>query len=273
MNIPTIISDQFIAIMYHWDKTLPPAEQKFFRGAWMNEHILRNHGPLCALYKAKENGDFRSEGDSPTFLHTIATGLRSFESPDWGGWGGRYTKVRENTWLDPVAEKGYQYPPGRWYGNSAWGRLRLRKSEQEEGQDRELLAYLKPIWRWSEALQNDFASRADWCVKSYEEANHPPVVILGHAVDLRVQPGTKVELNARGTSDPDGDTLEYKWWQYREAGSYDGTIEVRDGEKAFALFTVPGDADKGETIHVICEVTDNGTPRLTRYQRVVVEIE
>ena len=164
----------------------------------------------------------------------------------------------------------YTYPEGRWYTSNAWGRNRIKKKIKN---DAELTAYLKPIWRWMEAFQNDFASRADWCVKSYKEANHPPVVVLAHAADLEVRPGAKVKLSARGTSDPDKDKLKYRWWQYREAGSYDGTIEIRGAGKQNALFTVPGDAGKGKTIHVICEVTDNGAPPITRYQRVVVEIE
>jgi hypothetical protein len=124
-----------------------------------------------------------------------------------------------------------------------------------------------------EAFQNDFASRADWCVKSYKEANHPPVVVLAHAADLEVRPGAKVKLSARGTSDPDGDKLKYRWWQYREAGSYDGTIEIRGAGKQNVSFTVPDNVGKGKTIHIICEVTDTGTPPLTRYQRVVAEIQ
>ena len=35
----------------------------------------------------------------------------------------------------------------------------------------------------------------------------------------------------------------------------------------------PGDAGAGETIHIICEVTDAGSPRLTRYQRVVLTVQ
>jgi hypothetical protein len=270
-EILTIISDQFEAIAYRWDQVQPEEMQKYFVGEWMKENLLENHGPLCALYKAKENGDFRSEGDSPAFLHTIVTGLRNLESPDWGGWGGRYIRVRENTWLDPVPVAGYTYPEGRWYGSSAWGRNSLREgTTTTEEQRRE---YFKSMWRWTDAIQNDFASRADWCVKSFTEANHPPVVVLGHAWDLKVPPGATVKLSAQGTSDPDGDELEYRWWQYREAGSYDGTIEFLDAGKQNASFTVPGDAVKGKTIHIICEVMDNGTPQLTRYQRVVVEIE
>jgi hypothetical protein len=269
-NITTIISDQFEAIAYRWDRAQPQEMQNYFEGAWMKENILENHGPLCSLYKAKENGDFRSEGDSPAFLHTIVTGLRNLESPDWGGWGGRYVRVRDNTWLDDVPVEGYTYPEGRWYGSTGWGITSLREGSETTMAQR--LEYFKPMWQWSEALQNDFASRADWCVMSYEEANHPPVVVLGHLADLKEFPGARVKLSTKGTSDPDGDEMEYHWWQYREAGSYGGTIEIQDIDHRDATFMVPDDAGKGETIHIICEVSDKGKPELTRYQRVVVEI-
>ena len=35
----------------------------------------------------------------------------------------------------------------------------------------------------------------------------------------------------------------------------------------------PTDAKVGDTLHLICEVTDNGTPALTRYQHVIVTIK
>jgi hypothetical protein len=276
-NIQTIISDQFVAFFYTWNRTMPPREKKFYEAEWMNSNILKNHGPLCSLYAAHDGrkkgyqaGDFRSEGDTPSFLYNITNGLRSMESPDWGGWAGRYVRIRANTWLDPVAEPGYQYPEGRWYTRSAWGRQRLRKNIPD---DKELIAYLKPIWRWTKALQNDFAARADWCVESYENANHPPKVILEHAADLKVQPGAQVKLSARGTSDPDRNTLSYRWWQYEEADTYGGTVAIENTDKQEASFTVPADAAKGQTIHIICEVTDNGTPPLTRYQRLVITIK
>ena len=135
------------------------------------------------------------------------------------------------------------------------------------------MAYLKPIWRWSEAFQNDWAARADWCVKSYDEANHQPIVKLAHAHDLKVRPGEKVSLSAKGTTDPDGDDLTYHWWQYQEADTYNGAVEIVDAGRQDASLKVPSDVGEGKTIHIICEVTDNGSPPLTRYQRVVVEIE
>lgn len=269
-NILTIISDQFITYFYHWKKYLPAEQQQFLVGKWMNANVIHNHGPLCSLYKAHENGDFRSEGDSPAYFHVIPTGLRNEEHPDWGGWGGRYVKVRENTWLDPVEEEGYVYPEGRWYTSNAWGRTRLKKNIPN---DQMLIDYLRPTWHWVEPLQNDFAARADWCVKPYDEANHAPVVALAHDDDLSAAPGKTVKLSAKGTKDPDGDKLTYKWWQYREAGSYPGdiTLESNDGMKS--SFVVPKDAKKGETIHVICEVADDGVPALTRYARVIITVK
>ena len=278
-NILTIISDQFLSMAYFWDKILPKAEQKFYTGSWMKRNILQNHGPLCTLYKAKENGDFQSEGDSPSFIYAIVNGLRDgdLDHPDWGSWGGRYVKVRENTWLDPVPEPGYKYPKGRWYTGNAWGRQRIKKGHGdfksgEAANDKELLEYLKPIWRWTAAMQNDFASRAEWCVKSYDEANHPPIVKLANALELTVKPGASIQLSAKGTTDPDGDKLSYFWWQYQEAGTYTGNITIDNSTAQKVSFTVPADAENGKTIHIICEVKDNGSPELARYKRVIVTV-
>ena len=135
-------------------------------------------------------------------------------------------------------------------------------------------AYFEPLARWTDAIQNDFAARADWCVKPFDEANHPPVVKLANPLDIEVRPGEEVSLTARGTTDPDGDALSYHWWQYREAGTYEGTVgmERTDPGNPEVSLVVPADAKAGQTIHIICEVTDNGTPPLTRYQRVVLTV-
>jgi hypothetical protein len=268
-NILTIISDQFEAIAYRWPMVQPKEMHKYFEGVWMKENILENHGPLCAYYKAHENGDFRSEGDSPAFLHTIETGLRNMESPNWGGWGGRYIRVRENTWLDSVPIPGYQYPK-RWWGQTGWGRNSLRPDSKATEEQRYI--YFKPMFMWSEALQNDFAARADWCVKPFKEANHPPIIKINHSIDLKAKSKKKVKLSAAGTNDPDGNQLKYLWWQYKEAGSYQGTIDIINADKQSASFMIPHDVKKGNTIHIIYEVKDNGTPQLTRYQRVIVTI-
>ena len=283
-EIPTIICDQFWAMAYQWDKIMPEDKLNYFRNDWMKSNILEGHGPLCSLYEAykggddkegfiagpiKSKGDFRSEGDSPAFIHTINTGLRNMESPSYGGWGGRYINVRENTWLDPVPEPHYTYPEGRWYTATAWGRSYMR-NEYPENQNL-MNEYFKPITRWADVLQNDFAARADWCVKSFDEANHPPVVKLESDLDIAAKPGDKIKLGAGESFDPDGDELNYSWWQYEEADTYNGSIQIADSQNTF--LTIPKDANSGETIHIVCEVKDNGTPQLTRYQRMIITVQ
>ena len=286
-NIPTIISDQFIAFAYeNQRKAVPQEVQHYFSAAWMNQNALRDRGPLLALYKSEDDGRFRSEGDSPAFLHVIPNGLRSDESPDWGGWGGRFVNVRENTWLDPVSEPGYEYPAGRWYTGSAWGRQRVKR---EIPNDEAMVAYLRPQWRWIEAIQNDFAARADWCVKEFKDANHAPVVSIDSVPSREVRPGEAVKLAATAT-DPDGDEMAFRWWQYSEADSARSGVSFQlakptseaslplaspkerklEAYATQASFVVPDEPDK--QVHIILEVTDNGTPPLVAYQRVVCDI-
>jgi len=242
---------QFGCIAYDWTKKMPPDVLEYFRAPWMKKHILSDHGPLCSRYEAHKKdrmrkgslyrkGDFRSEGDSPAFMHQINVGLDSLEHPEFGGWGGRFSRDRKK-------------------GDNVW------QGAKDDG-DRN-----KPIWRWAVAFQNDWAARADWCVENYDDANHPPVVTLQHDHDLTAGAAENVVLVANG-EDPDRDQLSYRWWQYKEPGSYPSTIEIRDAGRSQASFIVPRDAKQGQTIHIVCEVTDTGSPPLTRYQRVIVTL-
>ena len=138
------------------------------------------------------------------------------------------------------------------------------------------------IWRWREAYQNDFAARMDWTIKAYKEANHPPVPKLAHAARLTAKPGDRVDLSAEGTTDPDGDAVSYEWFYYNEAGTFPLSsarsgqpLEIKNFDQQKASFTVPTTrvmAPGTGEMHVILRVTDHGTPRLTRYQRVIVNV-
>jgi hypothetical protein len=54
-----------------------------------------------------------------------------------------------------------------------------------------------------------------------------------------------------------------------EAGTYSGNIEINNADSPKAIITIPANA-AGKSIHIICEITDNGTPVLTGYRRVVI---
>jgi cellulose-binding protein len=228
----------FGAIAYHWQKSQPKALHAYFDRAWMTGHILARHGPLCGMYEAKEER-FRSEGDTPAFLHVINTGLRSDEDPMHGGWGGRF-----------VRKKG------------VWMSVDKKNSTQTHS-----------ILRWARAFQNDWAARADWCVKRFDEANHPPQVILDDGIDRKARAGSSIDLSAKQSHDPDGDLLAFHWWHFVEAGSCDQPVLIDRADQTEAVVAVPTEAEAGDTIHIICEVSDDGEPQLTRYQRVIITVK
>jgi hypothetical protein len=210
------------------------------------------------------------EGDTPSFLNLIGNGLGDPEHPEWGGWGGRYELYT------PRMQKWHLYPETRPIWTDATDEVFGSDSRWHSGNH-------ETIWRWREAFQNDFAARMDWTILPVEKTNHPPVVKVGHATRLVAKPGERIHLDAKNSSDPDGDALSYKWFFYNEAGSFPVSsatsgqpIEIRNSDQPKAWFEVPTSrvmAPGTGTIHIILAVTDHGTPRLTRYQRIIVSVQ
>jgi hypothetical protein len=231
---------------------------------WLDEHI-RSKGPLGAQYP---HMPYLMEGDTPSFLNLIDNGLSDPEYPDWGGWGGRYE------FYTPKPHKRLLYPESRPFWSDA--------QDEVLGVDGNWhTSNHATIWRWRSAYQNDFSARMDWTINSYDEANHPPVPDLGHADRLEARPGDRVNLSAAGTTDPDGDELTYEWFYYKEPGTFTTSIArsgqpltIEDAEQSEAWFTVPTRRVlRNGTMHIILAVTDAGTPALTRYKRVIVDVQ
>jgi hypothetical protein len=72
---------------------------------------------------------------------------------------------------------------------------------------------------------------------------------------------------------PDRNAVAVKWWQHSDAGTYPGTITFSRPTALKTTFSVPDDAEPGQTINIVLEAIDDGTPHLTRYQRIVVIVE
>jgi hypothetical protein len=107
-------------------------------------------------------------------------------------------------------------------------------------------------------------------VKEFKEANHHPVVNVRGELTREAKPGETVKLAARAT-DPDGDELTFRWWQYSEADSVATNVTLsKSNSPDDASFVAP--AEPGKQMHIILEVTDDGTPPLTSYQRVICNI-
>lgn len=229
---------------------------------WLDKHI-RSKGPLGAQYPHME---YLMEGDSPSFMHLINNGLGNSEHPNWGNWGGRYELYQ------PRTEKWFLEPETRPLWNNAMDEVLGVDGNWHTSNH-------ATIWRWREHYQNDFVARLDWSLKSYEDANHPPIAKINHAEHLTVNAGERVDLSAEGSSDPDGDKISYEWFYYGEPGTYTlssgrtgAPLKIENSTEANAWFIPPKNARMG-TMHIILAVTDHGTPALTRYRRVIVTVK
>ncbi|MDE3214658.1 MAG: DUF1593 domain-containing protein [Bacteroidota bacterium] len=199
-------------------------------------------------------GAWLGEGDDPTYMNMLGNGLRAYEKGSYGGWGGRVV-VNPDTRL--VNFQGGSDTSQEAMA-SALGSLtkRMRSTAYPD---------------FFPAAERDFAARMKWSVTpKYSDANHPPQVQIEGPLDILVNPGEKVRLNAI-VSDPDKNTVEVKWWQFR-VGTYPGPVTIENSTTDKAVILIPKDAQPGQTIHIIVEATDNGSPALTRYQRVIMTI-
>lgn len=245
-----------------------PDDHIYLTAAWTQEQVSRQ-GPLGAFYRVwgdgkqmvkddifdyfgyagltddelrakgyvvwlpvQEQGSWISEGDTPTFMNLLANGLRGYEDATYGGWGGRSGTDVGPQGADP------NYALSRFFG----------------------------------AAQRDFAARMKWSVtSSFGDANHEPKVHIEGPLHVAARPGETIRFQGSVT-DPDGDTIVVKWWQYEEADTYPGQVTFTDATAPDTHVRVPQDAASGDTIHLILEATDNGTPSLTRYQRIIVSV-
>jgi hypothetical protein len=250
------------------------ADARFVTNEWLDANI-RSRGPLG---KAYPRFDYIMEGDTPTFLGLVDNGLNAHRRPDWGGWGGRYV---------------YRQPRGepRPFWTQGGGVFsRVTSQDTVRGLDgREYTSDQATIWRWREAFQNDFAARMAWTVAA--EGNHAPLAEVngqkGTApIAIEAEVGRPVTLDAGASRDPDGGLLTYSWFHYAEAGSTGANlaaVELAGAGTSRAVVTptaacrpqwLPGrNPCVGPGIaHLILAVTDNGTPRLTAYRRIILTV-
>src|SRR4029077_18130313 len=99
--------------------------------------------------------------------------------------------------------------------------------------------------RWFEFAQRDFAARLKWTTTpTFAGANHQPKVSVTSGLNVTAARGATVRLTATA-SDPDRNTLAIKWWQYKDAGTYSGSIAFSAPDTLTTTLEVPPDATGG----------------------------
>lgn len=214
------------------------------------------------LGKCYPNRIWATEGDSPSFFHVYSNGLNVPDSVAYGGWGGRFSKTkcantRGMSFVEEVGKDETQYDPYYMYGS------------EKEG--------IQAINKWREHILNDFAVRMLWTTTSnYDEVNHYPIVDVNgvsskKCLFIDAIPGQSLKFDASDSYDPDNNILEYKWYIYYEPSTYKNEIKLKGASSNICEIEIPNDSDR-KNIHLILELTDNGTPRLTSYKRIVINV-
>lgn len=229
-------------LLFIWDECAWKYQNGTGKKNWPEyETHIQHHGNLGNVYPKYKYG---VEGDTPAFLHLMPTGLNDPNVPTQGGWGGYFT------WgVGPDNETSS-------YTN-------------HEGATYKSCTSLES--RFYPATFNNFAARMDWAKDG--NGNRNPTAVVGDDAGIETltnkpKQGTTVTLDASMSFDPDDDDLRFHWWILPEAGTYASKIVISNSNTSVATLVVPSDS-AGKSFHVICEVTDSGSPNLSGYRRII----
>lgn len=268
-----------------------PEDAVYLTSSWMKENVS-DQGPFGALYRVwgdgkqmvkgdrmdyfgmsgytndqlrkmgyvvwmpvQEKGSWLGEGDDFTFMNMLGNGLRAYEKGTYGGWGGRQMSDQE--------VQSFSFQPGDTSQQAMVSVISTLTSRSDKSRN----AYPD----FFPAAQRDFAARLKWSVTpKFSDANHAAKVTIEGPLNLLASPGETIRLNANIT-DPDGNTVSVRWWQF-QVGTYPGEVGISNENSARTKVLIPKDAVPGQTIHIIAEATDNGSPVLTSYQRIIITV-
>ncbi len=271
----------------------------YLTASWMKENIS-GRGPLGALYRVwgdgkqmvkgdimdyfglsgytnddlkkmgyvvwmpvQPKGSWLGEGDDHTFMNMLGNGLRAYETGSYGGWGGREAGNTEALDFSLL-------PADSTSNDSSANAMATAQSILVNWLNKSVKELVYP--NFFPKAQRDFAARLKWSVTAkYSDANHEPVVEIEGPLNVLASSGEKIRLNGV-VSDPDGNAVSIRWFQF-QTGTYSNKVVISNHNSAQAEILIPNDAAGGQTIHLIIEATDNGTPSLTRYQRIIITVK
>jgi hypothetical protein len=265
-----------------------PEDSIYLTASWMKENVS-DRGPLGAIYRVwgdgkqmvkgdimdyfgfsgytneqlrsmgyavwmpvQPKGSWIGEGDNFTFMNMPGNGLRAYEDASYGGWGGRQITKQV---VNPFA-----------LSSSDTSQQAMVSALSSMNSNANAYPNFFP------AAQNDFAARLKWSVTpKYSDANHAPVATIEGPPNVLASAGETIKLNGHVT-DPDKDQVSIKWWQFN-VGTYPNAITISNANNTQAKVAIPKDAVAGQTIHIVIEAADSGSPSLTTYQRIIITVK
>ncbi len=231
-------------LLFIWDECAWKFQNDTGRSHWSEyEENIQTKGNLGKVYPKYK---FGVEGDSPSFFHVMPNGLNDPLIPNQIGWGGYFVWEigPDELTFAHTNHKGEAYEICSKYAS-----------------------YFYP------SVFNDFVARMNWADAG--SGNRNPVVIINgdnklSPIYLERKQGQSIVLDASKSYDKDNNNLKFNWWILPEAGNYGNEVKIQNAKSDIINFNVPSDS-AGKTIHIICEVTDDGAPALTSYRRIIIQ--
>ena len=234
-------------LKFIWDEGTWQLQCELGKQEWKkHQEMIQGHGALGAIYP---NYKWGVEGDTPSFLHIMPNGLNDPEDPTQAGWAGCH---KFGMCADSLTY--------------AWTSWQEPQRGITEGYKR----------RFYEAELNDFCARMQWAKEGRGNTN--PRIFINNKfslapIHIEARAGESIPLSVV-VSDEEKDSCTVDWWVQPEASTYQGSVVIRNSPTDGNAFSVdvPKEA-KGKTIHVVCEVRDNGVIPLTSYARVILDVK
>ena len=252
-------------LQFIWDEGTWQEQCELGKRHWQqHKDNIQGKGALGKEYPTYKWG---VEGDTPSFLYVMPNGLNDPEDPHQAGWAGYHERgmcpdsltTAWTSWQEPLRSISVGYKQ-RFYPDEL----------------------------------NDFVARMQWAAEGQGNLNpcivltpqvefvHPltlegaSIAMPNDTITITVPPGVgkgdvfTIRMDASKSFDPDGDGLSFLWWQQPEIGTTKVAIDQSD--QSIATLHIPADA-VGQTLHVICEVHDDGPFHLVAYRRVIISIQ